>query len=100
MFQCIGASKSMVPVCASPAPCFLLRSPRSHVGNPGSRMLIRNICAVLVGLAAIGHSHCVIAQGADEGSTLEEITVTPQRRDERLQDTPIASAAFSAAATK
>ncbi|HEV7447492.1 MAG TPA: Plug domain-containing protein, partial [Steroidobacteraceae bacterium] len=66
-------------------------------------MTIRNICrfwgvppaalaAVFVGPAVAG------AQGADEGAALEEITVTAQRREERLQDTPIAVSAFSAAA--
>ena len=50
------------------------------------------LVAVFVGPAVAG------AQGADEGAALEEITVTAQRREERLQDTPIAVSAFSAAA--
>jgi iron complex outermembrane recepter protein len=61
-------------------------------------------------LISIGSIYCLAAQAttdatsasqaheAEGGTALEEITVTAQRREERLQDTPIAVTAFSAAA--
>jgi iron complex outermembrane recepter protein len=66
----------------------------------------------LLGIVASGCAMCATAQGvgsatlasseraADDGSaaTLEEVTVTAQRRAERLQDTPIAVTAFTATA--
>ena len=73
-----------------------------------------NRCAtlplVLLGLVASACGMCAMAQAGastalpssehpDESTaTLEEVTVTAQRREERLQDTPIAVTAFTSAA--
>lgn len=85
-----------------------MSSPRVYVS--GSRH--GGLRPVLLGIAVSGWAMCAMAQDAggqartsgerppDDGSTaaLEEVTVTAQRREERLQDTPIAVTAFTAAA--
>ena len=51
---------------------------------------------LMAGVAA-GAMHTVpaLAQDADETLTIEEITVTARRREESLQDAPVAVTAFS-----
>ena len=51
------------------------------------------ICCTLLGLGLAGNAGRVLAQQT-ETVGLEEITVTAQRREERLQDTPISITAF------
>ena len=54
-------------------------------------------CCSLLGVDLAGNAGRVLAQQT-ETVGLEEITVTAQRREERLQDTPISITAFGAAA--
>src|SRR5882757_10291682 len=54
-------------------------------------------CGSLLGVGLAGNGSRVVAQQT-ETVGLEEITVTAQRREERLQDIPIAITAFGAAA--
>jgi iron complex outermembrane receptor protein len=54
-------------------------------------------CCTLLGLGLAGNAGRVLAQQT-ETVGLEEITVTAQRREERLQDIPISITAFGAAA--
>src|SRR5690349_3681415 len=53
----------------------------------------------LAALAALllGQSSLVAAQSTNDDVMLEEVTVTAQRRAERLQDVPVAVTAFTAA---
>jgi iron complex outermembrane receptor protein len=61
-----------------------------------SRLLRRAIWLSLAAVSAVGVNGAVIA--ADEGAAmnLEEIVVTARKREESLQDTPIAVTAFTA----
>ncbi|NBU24858.1 MAG: TonB-dependent receptor [Gammaproteobacteria bacterium] len=59
----------------------------------------RKVLAVAVGVAAILPGATAFAQDTkpqDSGNLLEEIVVTAQRREEKVQDVPIAISAFSA----
>src|ERR1700720_4090634 len=56
-----------------------------------------SFCCGLLGVGIAGTGGRVVAQQT-ETVGLEEITVTAQRREERLQDTPISITAFGAAA--
>src|SRR6266481_8868388 len=67
---------------------------RSSLG-PAGRL------ALLAGIAAAGNCGvvCADSSAAPEGQVvLEEITVTAQKREERLQETPISISAFNRAA--
>jgi iron complex outermembrane receptor protein len=54
-------------------------------------------CCSLLGVGLAGNG-CRVAAQQTETVALEEVTVTAQRREERLQDIPISISAFSAAA--
>ncbi|WP_321396355.1 TonB-dependent receptor [Emcibacter sp.] len=54
-----------------------------------------SLAGMLVGATAVTAPHWATAQEADEGYTLEEITVTARRRSESLQSVPVAVTAFS-----
>jgi len=57
--------------------------------------------ALLAGVAAVGASAGFAAQAQDaspRGAQIEEVIVTAQKREERLQDVPIAVSAYSAQA--
>jgi iron complex outermembrane receptor protein len=65
---------------------------RARASAPVSSLILRSACAVA--LASIATTpHRAIAQ---ETSALEEILVTARKREESLQDTPIAISAFTA----
>jgi iron complex outermembrane receptor protein len=63
--------------------------------NRGVRRALYASCAAITALSING-----VASAADQGATmlLEEIVVTARKREESLQDTPIAVSAFTAAA--
>ena len=59
----------------------------------------RNRLAVAVALASTA-AFAPVPVSAQEGAVLEEVTVTARRRDESLQEVPIAGTAFTGDAMK
>ncbi|MFM7065959.1 MAG: TonB-dependent receptor [Gammaproteobacteria bacterium] len=55
-----------------------------------------NPCAYAVALVLAAAASQAVAQGADKGDVLEEVTITAQKRSENLQDVPLSVTAIGA----
>ena len=55
-----------------------------------------NPCAYAVALVLAAAASQAVAQGADKGDVLEEVTITAQKRSENLQDVPLSVTAVGA----
>src|SRR3569833_3189495 len=65
--------------------------PRARAASVRRWMMGAGLAALSVGLGDAAHAQ----EAAPSDTRVEEIVVTSQRREERLQDTPISVAAFS-----
>ncbi|MBK7170225.1 MAG: TonB-dependent receptor plug domain-containing protein [Gammaproteobacteria bacterium] len=72
----------------------ILLIPVIHQGERSMKSRGKSLCMLSAGVM-LGSASPLVAMAQEQITTVEEITVTAQRREESLQDTPIAITAFS-----